>query len=64
MQFLMELKIHLIMRMIFLKPNNIYSGSKYLSEVFVESICKKHYIIRFPTLFGDRKNNLLVLLIR
>ncbi len=41
------------------KPNNIYSGSKYLSEVFVESICKKHYIIRFPTLFGDRKNNLL-----
>jgi dTDP-4-dehydrorhamnose reductase len=41
------------------KPNNIYSGSKYLSEVFVKSICKKHYIIRFPTLFGERKNNLL-----
>ena len=41
------------------KPNNIYSGSKYLSEVFVKSICKKNYIIRFPTLFGDRKNNLL-----
>ena len=41
------------------KPNNIYSGSKYLSEVFVKSICKKYYIIRFPTLFGERKNNLL-----
>lgn len=41
------------------KPNNIYSGSKYLSEKFVSSICKKYYIIRFPTLFGDRKNNLL-----
>ncbi len=40
------------------KPNNIYSGSKYLSEVFVKSICKKNYILRFPTLFGDRRNNL------
>jgi len=39
-------------------PNNVYSGSKYLSEVFVKSICKKHYILRFPTLFGDRRNNL------
>ena len=41
------------------KPNNVYSGSKYLSEVFVKSICKKYYIVRFPTLFGERKNNLL-----
>ncbi len=40
-------------------PNNVYSGSKYLSEVFVKAICKKYYIIRFPTLFGNRKNNLL-----
>ncbi len=40
------------------KPNNVYSGSKYLSEIFVSSICKKFYIIRFPTLFGRRKNNL------
>ena len=29
-----------------------------LSEIFVSSICKKYYIIRFPTLFGMRKNNL------
>ena len=41
------------------KPNNVYSGSKYLSETFVSSICKKYYVIRFPTLFGDRSNKLL-----
>ena len=41
------------------KPNNVYSGTKYLSEIFVKSICKKHYIIRFPTLFGNRRNKLL-----
>ena len=40
------------------KPNNIYSGSKYLAEKFVQSICEKYYIIRFPTLFGERKNKL------
>jgi len=40
-------------------PNNVYSGTKYLSEVFVKSICKKYYIIRFPTLFGNRRNKLL-----
>lgn len=41
------------------KPNNVYSGSKYLSELFVSSICEKYYIIRFPTLFGQRNNKLL-----
>jgi len=40
------------------KPNNVYSGSKYLGELFVSSICNKYYIIRFPTLFGNRSNNL------
>jgi len=40
------------------KPNNVYSGSKYLGELFVSSICEKYYIIRFPTLFGNRSNNL------
>ena len=40
------------------RPNNVYSGSKYLGELFVSSICKKYYIIRFPTLFGRRSNNL------
>ena len=39
------------------RPNNVYSGTKYLSELFVSSICKKFYVIRFPTLFGKRSNN-------
>jgi dTDP-4-dehydrorhamnose reductase len=39
------------------RPNNVYSGTKYLSELFVSSICKKYYVIRFPTLFGKRSNN-------
>ena len=41
------------------KPNNVYSGTKFLSEVFVKSICKKYYVIRFPTLFGSRNNKLM-----
>jgi len=40
------------------KPSNIYSGTKYLSELFVSSICKKYYILRFPTLYGERENKL------
>jgi dTDP-4-dehydrorhamnose reductase len=40
------------------KPNNVYSGTKYLSELFVSSICKKYYILRFPTLYGKRENKL------
>lgn len=38
------------------KPMNIYSGSKYLSEVFARNICPKSYVVRFPTMFGPRKN--------
>ena len=41
------------------KPNNVYAGTKYLSEKFVSSICDLHYIIRFPTLYGNRNNQLL-----
>ncbi len=41
------------------KPNNVYSGTKFLSEIFVSSICKKYYILRFPTLYGQRQNKLL-----
>lgn len=40
------------------RPSNIYSGTKYLSELFVSSICKKYYILRFPTLYGKRENKL------
>ena len=38
------------------KPNNVYSGTKYLSELFTKSICKKYYIIRFPSLYGKKNN--------
>ncbi len=36
---------------------NIGKSGKYLGELFVSSICKKYYIIRFPTLYGKRSNN-------
>jgi dTDP-4-dehydrorhamnose reductase len=40
------------------RPTNVYSGTKYLSELFVSSICEKYYILRFPTLYGKRENKL------
>ena len=40
------------------RPNNVYSGTKYLAEVYVASICKSYYILRFPTLYGQRNNKL------
>ena len=38
-------------------PGNIYGVSKYASELLTANICKKHYIIRFPTMYGARRNN-------
>lgn len=38
------------------KPNNVYAGTKLLSELFTKSICKKYYIVRFSMLYGERKN--------
>lgn len=35
---------------------SIYSASKYLSERFATDMCKRHYVVRFPTLFGNRRN--------
>lgn len=35
---------------------SVYSGSKYLSERFVSDICEKRYVIRFPAIFGPRRN--------
>ena len=34
-----------------------YSGSKYLSERFAADMCPRHYITRFPTIFGKRRNS-------
>ena len=38
------------------EPVNIYSSSKYLAENFAINNCRKHYIVRFPTMFGARRN--------
>lgn len=38
--------------------NNIYSASKLIAEHFVQSICIKYYVFRFPTMYGERNNNL------
>lgn len=38
------------------RPLQIYGLTKYLSEKIV-SRCRKHYIVRYPTLFGRRSNN-------
>lgn len=43
------------------KPNpiSIYSVSKYTAECIAMNQCAKHYIIRFPTMFGERRNHAL-----
>ncbi len=35
---------------------NAYSGSKLIAEHFVSSLTPKHFIIRYPTMFGPRRN--------
>lgn len=37
-------------------PQNIYAISKYGAECLTRNICNKYYIVRFPTLFGSRRN--------
>ena len=43
------------------KPNpmSVYGVSKYSSEFLTKNLCVKHYITRFPSLFGKRRNNAL-----
>ena len=36
-------------------PASIYSASKYVAECFARYNCTRHYITRFPTLFGPRR---------
>ncbi len=40
-------------------PLSMYSASKYMAEIFALNLCKKHYIVRFPTMFGERENKRL-----
>jgi dTDP-4-dehydrorhamnose reductase len=39
------------------KATSVYAASKLISERIVAAYCPRHYIIRFPTLFGPRRNN-------
>ena len=39
------------------KPAGVYAVSKYAAECFARNFCTRHYVIRFPTLFGPRRNN-------
>lgn len=36
-------------------PINTYGASKYMGECFARNLCKKHYIVRLPTMFGKRR---------
>ena len=38
-------------------PQNIYGLSKYAGEVGVRNTVPMHYIVRFPKLFGPRRND-------
>lgn len=38
-------------------PNSAYSVSKLAGEHFAATRCPKHYVLRFPTLYGARRNN-------
>jgi dTDP-4-dehydrorhamnose reductase len=38
-------------------PNSVYSASKLASEHLAATRCPKHYVLRFPTLYGARRNN-------
>jgi len=40
-------------------PINIYGAQKLIAESAVRHNCKKHYITRFPTMFGPRRNKSL-----
>ena len=36
-------------------PASTYSASKYVAECFTRYNCTRHYVTRFPTLFGPRR---------
>jgi len=37
-------------------PASVYSTSKYVAEFLTKNLCARHYVPRFPTLFGTRRN--------
>ena len=36
---------------------SIYAGSKFLAESFAMNLCRRHYVLRLPTMFGPRRNH-------
>ncbi len=38
-------------------PLNSYAATKYLAELYCRNLCSRHYIVRLPTLFGQRRND-------
>lgn len=40
-------------------PNlgNVYGVSKYAAELFAATWCPRYYTVRFPTMYGPRRNN-------
>ena len=40
-------------------PTNVYGVSKLAGEIFAGNGLNEHYIVRFPTLFGPRRNDSL-----
>lgn len=38
------------------KATSVYAATKLLSERIAAAYCPKHYILRFPTLYGPRRN--------
>ena len=37
-------------------PINVYGQSKAVGEWFAQQYCPRHYVVRFPTMFGPRRN--------
>lgn len=37
-------------------PLNLYGMTKHMGDLFVRNLCRNHYIIRIPILFGPRRN--------
>ncbi|MBT4932967.1 MAG: NAD(P)-dependent oxidoreductase [Rhodospirillaceae bacterium] len=38
------------------RAGNVYAVSKYAAEMFASTWCPKHYVVRFPTMYGPRRN--------
>lgn len=38
-------------------PLNSYAATKYLAELYCRNLCRRHYVVRLPTLFGPRRNS-------